>query len=230
MNEKIRFGKYKDQDISFVPTDYLRFLIQRNHESNRTLQTELIRRSGHRFHIGTSKLQGNIEMTKIKKILTGGQTGVDQAALISANTMEIETGGFAPEYFITEDGPAEWLKDFNLESGGKYRDEYGYNIPDADGALILGINNGGSRIVASVCGLYGKPWIHVYWKGSGSWERDPWSVVKWAHEHSIKTLLIAGNKESKNPGIGEAAADFLMEFFQSVNNASNERNNDWIGQ
>ena len=47
-------------------------------------------------------------------VISGGQTGVDQAALRAARTAGIPTGGFAPLGWSTEDGPAPWLHAPNL--------------------------------------------------------------------------------------------------------------------
>jgi Circularly permutated YpsA SLOG family len=48
------------------------------------------------------------------KIVSGGQTGADQAGLRAARAAGIETGGWAPKGWDTEDGPAPWLEDFGL--------------------------------------------------------------------------------------------------------------------
>ena len=40
----------------------------------------------------------------IEKIISGGQTGIDQLALEIAIELGIETGGTAPPNFMTEDG------------------------------------------------------------------------------------------------------------------------------
>ena len=44
-------------------------------------------------------------------VISGGQTGVDQAALRAARALGIPTGGWAPRGRATEDGPAPWLAD-----------------------------------------------------------------------------------------------------------------------
>lgn len=50
----------------------------------------------------------------LTKVISGGQTGVDQAALRAAKAARIPTGGYAPKGWLTEDGPAPWLADFGL--------------------------------------------------------------------------------------------------------------------
>ena len=48
----------------------------------------------------------------LKKIISGGQTGADREALETARDLGIETGGFVPKGWLTEDGPDYSLHDF----------------------------------------------------------------------------------------------------------------------
>jgi hypothetical protein len=48
-------------------------------------------------------------MTKIVKVISGGQTGADQGGLVAARTLKIETGGTAAKGWLTEDGPKRKL-------------------------------------------------------------------------------------------------------------------------
>jgi len=50
----------------------------------------------------------------LKNIVSGGQTGADQAGLRAAKAAGIETGGWAPHGWTTEKGPAPWLADYGL--------------------------------------------------------------------------------------------------------------------
>ena len=50
----------------------------------------------------------------LTKIISGGQTGVDAAALRAAKAVGIPTGGTAPKGWLTEDGPAPWLAEYGL--------------------------------------------------------------------------------------------------------------------
>ena len=74
------------------------------------------------------------------KIVSGGQTGADQAGLLAARAAGIETGGWAPEGWDTEDGPAPWLEDFGLTectvAGYPARTEA--NARDSDGTAWFG--------------------------------------------------------------------------------------------
>ena len=51
----------------------------------------------------------------LRKVVSGGQTGADQAGLRAARAAGIETGGWAPKGWETEEGPAPWLSDYGLK-------------------------------------------------------------------------------------------------------------------
>jgi Circularly permutated YpsA SLOG family len=74
------------------------------------------------------------------RIITGGQAGVDQAALRAARACGLETGGWAPLGWVTEDGPADWLAEYGLlecpEPGHPARRRR--NVMDADTMILIG--------------------------------------------------------------------------------------------
>jgi hypothetical protein len=51
----------------------------------------------------------------LERVISGGQTGVDQAALRVAKAIGLATGGWAPLGWETEDGPASWLAGYGLD-------------------------------------------------------------------------------------------------------------------
>jgi hypothetical protein len=81
----------------------------------------------------------NGEGAMIGKIICGGQTGVDQAALRAARACGIQTGGWAPRGFRTDDGPAPWLADFGLREhpSADYPDRTRANVGEAGLTLIV---------------------------------------------------------------------------------------------
>src|SRR5215471_622285 len=85
------------------------------------------------------------------RIVTGGQTGVDQAALFAATMCKIKTGGYGYQkdgkQYLTEEGEAPWLQEYGLGLAGIYNDQYGYNVYRSDATLVFGISTGGSNLV-----------------------------------------------------------------------------------
>ncbi len=154
----------------------------------------------------------------IKKIISGGQTGADQGALHGAKIAGIATGGWAPKGWQTERGPAKkYLKYYNLREFQKY----GYpertkqNIKDSDGTLIIGdIKSTGSALTASICYRLKMPRYTVGWTPDRHlvYSNIGWLVASWIKENEIEILNVAGNRESKNPGIHIATKNFIVEL------------------
>ncbi len=154
----------------------------------------------------------------VKLIISGGQTGVDQAALRAAKTLGIPTGGYAPAGWLTEDGPAPWLAEYGLTQC----DEPGYpprtraNIQRADATLLLvwgavGHRSSGSRLALKLALQAGKPITTI------DLTRSP--DVPWALHllPDVRVLNVAGNRESLRPGlIGSTAETFLAALFVAL--------------
>lgn len=158
----------------------------------------------------------------VKRVISGGQTGADQAGLIAANTLDIPTGGWAPKGWLTEDGPAPWLADYGLKEAPS--EDYKYrttaNVRDSDATLLFGDPaSKGGLLVQDLCYFkhLDKPLFIVNWAG-GRWV-DPnkpdqfmqdW-IRRWLGQWQVKVLNIAGNRESVMPGIGEHVVEWLLK-------------------
>jgi len=154
------------------------------------------------------------------RIVTGGQTGVDQAALFAARVCSVQTGGCAYQRdgkeYVTEEGEAEWLQTYGLEPVGKYNDQYGYNVYKTDATLVFGISTGGSNLVRVLCRMAQKPIRHISWFPHYGFSETPEEVAKWLTMMNVKQVCVAGNRESKNPGIGEAVYEWLVSCFEEI--------------
>jgi len=73
----------------------------------------------------------------LQRIISGGQTGIDQLGLEVARSFSISTGGLAPKGYLTETGPAEWLRDYGLteHTSSKYPPRTRANIQQSDGTI-----------------------------------------------------------------------------------------------
>ncbi len=147
-------------------------------------------------------------MDKIfSKIISGGQTGVDRAALDVALELGIPCGGWCPKGRKAEDGPIDPRYPLKETSSPNYPLRTEKNLREADGTLVLtkGAVNGGTvftvwlaieyKILHLIIDLYNKI--------------DPSIVWEWGEKNNIKILNEAGPKESEVPGIHDQAVDFL---------------------
>ncbi|MCX7173435.1 MAG: putative molybdenum carrier protein [Proteobacteria bacterium] len=82
----------------------------------------------------------------VTKIVSGGQTGVDRAALDWAVQQGIPHGGWCPKGRIAEDGAIDSRYELQETNSAKYPQRTKQNIIDSDGTLILnsGELDGGS--------------------------------------------------------------------------------------
>ncbi len=145
----------------------------------------------------------------IKKIVSGGQTGVDRAGLDWAITNGIAHGGWCPKGRIAEDGILDSKYQLLEMVHGSYRQRTKQNVIDSDGTLILNIGDlaGGTLATLKFAQQLKKPVFIMQlddMQESGSAE-----FVRWLKINEILTLNVAGPRESKRPGIYFKTIDYL---------------------
>jgi hypothetical protein len=84
----------------------------------------------------------------IKKIISGGQTGADRAGLEVGKALGIETGGFCPKGYLTENGPDLSLREFGLieMKDTDYKKRTIKNVEVSDGTVIFGDTNTAGKL------------------------------------------------------------------------------------
>ena len=99
------------------------------------------------------------------KIISGGQTGADQAGLKVARDLRFKTGGWAPLDFMTSDGSQKkLLEEYGLlDSGMTYRDRTGMNVRDSNATIRLAVdfNTPGEKCTLEAINYFKQPWIDV---------------------------------------------------------------------
>ena len=147
----------------------------------------------------------------IQKVVSGGQTGVDRAALEMALELGLPCGGWCPRGRKAEDGPIDPRCPLTETPSADYAQRTEWNVRDSDGTLVLvdGELSGGSAQTVEVAGRLGKPCLVLNMTQQPSAE----AVRAWAHAHGVRTLNVAGPRESKCPGIYDRARRFLREIF-----------------
>ena len=155
----------------------------------------------------------------IYKVISGGQTGVDIAALRAARACGLKTGGWAPRGYLTELGPQpELLGDYGLREmpSEKYPPRTAANVRHADATLIIAGNlDRGSRLTSELCAQLSKPMLHVRRSELRKQEAVD-GTLSWLRRIAPMTLNVAGNRESTSRGIEEDAEFFLTRVFAAL--------------
>ena len=144
----------------------------------------------------------------VSKVLSGGQTGVDRAALDVSLGLGVSCGGWCPRGRRAEDGPIPTRYPLRETESPAYPARTRLNVRDADATLVLtrGAPRGGTALTVELADQLGKPCMVVDLLGAP----DPVGVRVWLAEHRVATLNVAGPRESDNPGIYEQASRFLL--------------------
>jgi hypothetical protein len=152
------------------------------------------------------------------RVISGAQTGVDQAGLRAAKRFNIPTGGSMPKGYLTEDGPrpefAEMYGVVELDSTD-YPTQTRRNIEDADATIWFDDwRSWGGRMTIDHCRMVGRPFFVVM-----PMVTQPVRVADWIRETGVRVLNVAGDRESKSPGIGDRAEAFLARVFRRMTGA-----------
>ena len=147
----------------------------------------------------------------LRKIISGGQTGADIGGLMAGISLKLETGGTAPCGFTTEKGsrPSQ-LKSYGLVEGPPdfkiYPIRTRMNVQNSDGTLWMGNpNSPGGKLTLNYAVRYKKPCLINPNFGQ---------LRRWVEEEKIQTLNVAGNRESKTPGIRSATYLVIVGAFR----------------
>jgi len=150
----------------------------------------------------------------VKKIISGGQTGADQAALDVAIKLGISHGGWVPNGRITENGVLDDKYQVKEMKTANYNKRTEQNVIDSDGTLIIshGKLTGGSEYTCEIALHYNRPWLHIDLNKTIAFQAAR-KIRSWIAEHGIEVLNVAGPRASKDPAIYRATADILETAF-----------------
>lgn len=138
----------------------------------------------------------------VSKIISGGQTGVDRAALDVAIKLGIPHGGWVPKGRRAEDGmvPVKYqLREMDTISDAGRAER---NVVEADGTLILSRAplSGGADLTRRLAARHGRPCLHVDLEAIHSFEASR-LISEWTTRLRIKILNVAGPQASEDPDI-----------------------------
>ncbi|MCE5266403.1 MAG: putative molybdenum carrier protein [Planctomycetaceae bacterium] len=146
------------------------------------------------------------------RIISGGQTGVDRAALDAAMELGIAHGGWCPLGRLAEDGRIPDRYQLTETDSPVYAVRTERNVVESDATLILyrGRISGGTKLTLQLARRHSKPHLKVDLDAAP----EPVDVCRWLAEYHIETLNVAGPRESQSPGIGVLAHAFLLRVLR----------------
>jgi hypothetical protein len=151
-------------------------------------------------------------MRFLKKIVSGGQTGVDRAALDVAEKLGLKRGGWCPRFRRAEDGPVP--EDYPLieTPSEHYGQRTEWNVRDSDATLILYMRElrGGSHLTYELAQLWEKPVLIIDLLRPG----EEGLLAQWLESKRVSVLNVAGPRESDALAVYDEARIFLERELQ----------------
>jgi hypothetical protein len=139
-------------------------------------------------------------------IFSGGQTGVDRAALDAALAAGAPCGGWCPAGRLAEDGAVPERYPLRELAEGGYRERTRANVRDSGGTLVIhaGELEGGTAQTVNFCRAHGKPCLLID-SNAVTPAAAAATVRRFVADHRIAILNVAGPRASKHPGIYDYA-------------------------
>jgi len=153
-------------------------------------------------------------MLKLKKIISGGQTGVDRAGLDAAMELNIPTGGWCPKGRKAEDGPIDKKYPLQETKSGDYKVRTNLNVKESDGTIIftIGKPTGGTALTLNRSQALKKPNLVIDLDMPYNYD----TVQTWLIDNHIEVLNIAGPRGSQSPHVYEKTRKFLQNLLKAA--------------
>lgn len=151
----------------------------------------------------------------IDKIVSGGQTGADRAALDWALQRGVAHGGWCPKGRLASDGPLPERYLLRETDSAGYRQRTKLNVRDSDATLIFntGVLDGGTLQTVRFAQTLGKPHFVVQIDEPAQ-ESVAQRIRVWLTEGQFSVLNVAGPREEKRPGVYACVAVMLDACFR----------------
>ncbi len=167
------------------------------------------------------------KIIRLSRIVSGGQTGVDRAALDAAMAAGIETAGWCPRDRRSEDGSIPLRYPLRETEAKSYAVRTEWNVRDSDATLILVLDriSSGTRLTIDSAKSQTKPLRIEYLcpPSAGTLVSDHVSpeqqvadVLEWIGHRQIRTLNVAGPRGSSRKDVYQKSLQFLTMLFAAV--------------
>ena len=150
----------------------------------------------------------------LKKIISGGQTGADRAALDAAIGLNLDHGGWVPKGRRAEDGSVPDRYHLQEMPTDSYPRRTEKNVQEADATLILthGPATGGSRLTRELAVRHQRNQLHIDLLRTPAFKAIR-MISDWIDENGIEVLNVAGSSASKDPAIYDKTLQILTGVY-----------------
>ena len=150
----------------------------------------------------------------LQKIVSGGQTGADRAALDAALEANFLCSGYCPKDRQSEDGPIDGKYPLEEIEGG-YRQRTWQNVIHSDGTVIFFEEEatGGTLLTIKYCQTHRKPHLLIDMTKQGVKNASA-QALQFIEKHAIETLNVAGPRASECP----SGYDYVKEVIATMLN------------
>jgi hypothetical protein len=155
------------------------------------------------------------------RLCSGGQTGVDRAALDIALELHLPCGGWCPRGRRAEDGRIPLRYPLQETDSPLYPVRTRWNVRDSDATLILtrGRPDRGTGLTCTIAQQMARPIFIVDLNGPV----DCNVIRKWMKANGVRVLNVAGPRESSQPGIYKQASAVLRRLLKPLCRRSTSR-------
>lgn len=147
-------------------------------------------------------------------VISGGQTGVDRAALDAALAIGLACGGWCPAGRRAEDGPIAVRYPLRETPSAEYDERTRWNVRDADATLVLtiGAPTGGTAYTIEVTRRLAKP-CHIVELATTPGVHE---ALAWIRAGRFEVLNVAGPRESKAQSVYARAYAWCVDLFAAL--------------
>jgi hypothetical protein len=139
---------------------------------------------------------------EIQKLVSGGQTGADRAALDFAIDHHIPHGGWCPAGRLSEDGPIPSRYCLTEIPSSAHSQRTEWNVRDSDGTVVFSVEptlTGGTQETLTFARKHHKPMLHLcQHAGPSASEAE---LLRFIRDNRIHVLNVAGPRASEEPGV-----------------------------
>ena len=164
------------------------------------------------FFMGEGRFVLMDPVLPLSRLLSGGQTGADRAALDFAIERGLPHGGWCPRGRLAEEGVIDARYHLRETPSADYSQRTEWNVRDSDGTVIFSIHpelTGGSRFTREVAERLGKPCLHL--SGERGITDSARALRDFVRENQIQVLNVAGPRRSQEPEVGAFVKAVLEE-------------------